>query len=90
MEIEFDPDKRRKIMLERGLDLADTWLVFDSSYVEIVDDGRDYGEVRHRFWGYLRGQRVSLVWTQLGKFRRIITVRNAHESEHKARRQTLD
>jgi uncharacterized DUF497 family protein len=88
--IEYDEAKRLKILEERGLDLADSVLVFMGSYAELVDDRQDYGEVRYRVWGFLGERRVSLVWTPRGNNRRIITMRYAHESEHEARQRTLD
>ncbi len=88
--IEYDEAKRLKILEERGLDLADSILVFMGSYVELADDRQDYGEVRYRVWGFLRERRVSLVWTPRGNNRRIITMRYAHESENHARQRTLD
>ncbi len=90
MEIEFDEAKRLKILEERGLDIAESGVVFDSEYVEIEDDRKDYGERRYRVWGFMHGQRVSLVWTPRDRSRRIITLRHAHEPEHKARFRTLD
>lgn len=90
ISIEYDEAKRLKILEERGLDLADAGLVFTGSYVELVDDRQDYGDVRYRVWGFLGDRRVSLVWTPRGNNRRIITMRYAHESEHQARQRTLD
>lgn len=89
-EVEFDEAKRQKILLERGLDLADASQVFAGDFVEIEDDRKDYGEARFRVWGYLRGERISLVWTPRGNRRRIITMRHAHEPEHYARLNALD
>jgi uncharacterized DUF497 family protein len=88
--IEYDEAKRLKILKERGLDLAESGLVFQGSYTELLDDRKDYGELRFRVWGYLHGQRVSVVWTPRGQNRRIITMRHAHEPEHSARHKTLD
>jgi uncharacterized protein len=90
MKIEYDETKRLKILKERGLDIAESGLVFEGDYVEIEDDRRDYGEIRYRVWGYLKGLRVSLVWTPRDGTRRIITLRHAHEPEHKARLNILD
>ena len=90
MKIEYDEAKRLKILEERGLDIAESSLVFEGEYVEIEDDRKDYGERRYRVWGYLNGQRVSLVWTPRDGNRRIIALRQAHEPEHKARLRTLD
>ncbi|MBA4748589.1 MAG: BrnT family toxin [Sphingopyxis sp.] len=90
MKIEFDPDKRLKILHERGIDIADAGAVFNGDYVEILDDRKDYGEVRYRVWGFLGVMRISLVWTPRGDRRRIITMRRAHEYEHEARRKAVD
>ena len=90
MEITFDEEKRRKILEERGLDIGESGLVFESDYVEIEDDRKDYGEQRFRVWGFINDKRVSLVWTPRDDSRRIITLRHAHEPEHKARFRTLD
>jgi uncharacterized protein len=90
MKLEFDETKRLKILEERGLDIADAKQVLEGEYVEIEDDRKDYGEKRYRVWGYLKGQRVSLVWTPRDDSRRIITLRHAHEEEHQARFNTMD
>ena len=88
--IEYDEAKRLRILEERGLDIAESGLVFRDNYVELADDRKDYGEPRFRVWGYLHGRRVSLVWTPRDEKRRIITMRHAHEQEHSARSKTLD
>lgn len=88
--ITFDSGKRANILDERGLDLADAQLVFASAHVQIVDDRKDYGEIRYRVFGHLNGRRVSLVWTPRDGTRRIITMRHAHDGEHKARFRSLD
>jgi uncharacterized protein len=90
MRITFDEAKRLKILKERGLDIAESGLVFEDEYVEIEDDRKDYGERRYRVWGFMHGERVSLVWTPRDGTRRIITLRHAHEPEHKTRFRTLD
>ncbi len=90
IEIEYDEAKRLKILEERGIDLADAGLVFEGEHSELLDDRKSYGEIRFRVWGYLHGRRVNLVWTPRGERRRIVTMRHAHEYEHKARHRTLD
>lgn len=89
-EIEFDEAKRRKILAERGIDMADSGKVFVGHYVEIEDDRKDYGETRFRVWGHLDGRRVSLVWTPRNGRRRIITMRYDHEREYEAWKTSLD
>ncbi|WP_374414595.1 BrnT family toxin [Novosphingobium colocasiae] len=90
MDIEFDDDKRQRILAERGVDMAAAGTVFAGEYVQIEDDRADYGETRYRVWGYIGNQRVHLVWTPRDGKRRIITIYPTHEREHKARFRTLD
>lgn len=90
IEIEYDEAKRLKILEERGIDLADAGLVFEGEYSQLLDDQHSYGETRFKVWGYLHGRRVNLVWTPRGERRRIVTMRYAHEKEHRAWHRTLD
>ena len=90
MKIEYDEEKRRKVLAERGVDMANAAEVFENEHVETEDDRADYGETRYRVWGYLRGQRVHLVWTPRDGKRRIITMYPTHEREHQARLGTMD
>ena len=90
MKISYDEKKRLKILTERGLDFEDTRHVFADDHYQIEDLRKDYGEVRFRVWGFLRGERVSFVWTPRDYGRRIITMRHAHEDEHKTRLNSLD
>ena len=46
MKISFDPPKREKTLEVRGLDFADTPIVFAGSVYEAVDERYDYGEER--------------------------------------------
>ncbi|GAB7550804.1 BrnT family toxin [Novosphingobium resinovorum] len=61
MRIEYDEAKRRKILAERGIDIADAHRVFADTHVQVLDDRKDYGETRYRVFGFLHGRRVSLV-----------------------------
>ena len=85
MKIEYDEEKRRKILTERGIDMAEAALVFDETHVEVEDHREDYGETRYRVWGFLHGRRGSLVRTPRGDIRRIITMSHAHDYEPAAR-----
>ncbi|MEE4453750.1 BrnT family toxin [Novosphingobium resinovorum] len=90
LRIEYDEAKRRKILAERGIDIADAHRVFADTHIQVLDDRKDYGETRYRVFGFLHGRRVSLVWTPRDGNRRIITIRHAHHGEHQARFRTLD
>ena len=54
MEISFDPAKRQWTLKNRGMDFADAALVFADDFVELLDDRKDYGEVRYRVFGKLK------------------------------------
>ena len=90
IEIEFDEVKRLKILAERGVDMAEAAAIFEGEHVEIEDSRAEYGETRYRVWGYIRNQRVHLVWTPRDGKRRIITMYPSHEREHQARLRNLD
>ena len=59
MRITFDPVKRAKTLAERGLDFADSALIFVGVTVEVEDTRRNYGERRIICYGLLAG-RLSL------------------------------
>ena len=61
MEISFDPAKRERTLLERGLDFLDAPEVFSALNYRFIDDRFDYGEEREVVIGYLRGRMVVVV-----------------------------
>jgi len=81
MQIEFDPDKRNKALIERGLDFARAGEVFAGVNVTAEDARFDYGEPRFTTVGVLDGRMVVMVWTPRGEARRIISMRKANERE---------
>ena len=46
MQILFDPAKRERALVDRGLDFADAALVFAGVTLEIEDTRKNYGETR--------------------------------------------
>lgn len=81
MRLTFDPAKRDKTLLERGLDFARAREVFAGVTVTMHDNRLDYGEDRHVTVGLLDGRVVVVVWTPRGRARRIISMRKANERE---------
>jgi len=81
MEITFDPAKQKWTLENRGLDFKDAALVFADDYVELLDDRKDYGEIRYRVFGKLKDRQVVIIWTPRGQSRRIISMRYAHDEE---------
>ena len=84
MKITFDPQKRLWTLSERGLDFAvDAAKVFSGRTVVSVDDRFDYGEVRYSSAGWLGARMVTVIWTQLGEARHIISMTFCHGREIK-------
>lgn len=81
MQISFDPAKRDKTLLERGLDFADAATVFAGHTYDLIDDRFDYGEERVITVGRLDARMVVLVWTQRGPARHVISMRKANDRE---------
>jgi uncharacterized protein len=83
MRIEFDPAKRDRTLQERGLDMARADEIFAGPTVTVVDDRRDYGEMRQITVGFLDGRMVFVAWTRRARARRIISLRKANDREQK-------
>jgi uncharacterized protein len=90
MEVSYDPEKRAKTLAERGLDFDDAVHVFAGTTIDLLDDRRDYGEVRWVTYGLLKGRMVALVWTPRGKARHVISMRKANDREKKIYEVQLD
>jgi uncharacterized protein len=81
MRITFDPEKRERTWIERGLAFEEAAAVFAGRHVTIPDDRKDYGEPRFLTFGMLEGRAVTLVWTPRADARRVISMRYANERE---------
>jgi uncharacterized DUF497 family protein len=81
MKIDYPHPKRDVTLAERGLDMARAAEIFDGPTLTVVDDRKDYGEIRQITIGFLDGRMVVMVWTQRGETRRIISLRKANERE---------
>ncbi|HWP00340.1 MAG TPA: BrnT family toxin [Methylococcus sp.] len=81
MKITFDPAKREKTLIDRGIDFADAVEIFAGPTFDFEDDRNDYGETRIITVGLLRGRMMIVVWTPRGNGRHIISMRKANERE---------
>lgn len=81
MRIIFDPVKREKTLIERGLDFARAGSVFAGISLTTDDCCQDYGETRCITIGHLDDRIVLVVWTLRDGARRIISMRKANERE---------
>ena len=84
MKIDYPHPKQDDTLAERGLDMARAAEIFDGTTLTVVDDRKDYGEIRQITIGFLDGRMVVMVWTQRGETRRIISLRKANEREQTA------
>jgi Uncharacterized protein conserved in bacteria len=81
MNLEFDPLKRDKTLLERGLDFARAIEVFDGLHFTGQDKRQNYEEDRFITIGRLDGDMIVLVWTPRGEARRVLSMRKANDRE---------
>jgi uncharacterized DUF497 family protein len=83
MRITFDPTKRDKALVERGLDFDDAALIFSGVTLEFEDTRKDYGETRVICYGMLEGRMIVVGYTPRGAVRHIYSMRKANEREQK-------
>jgi uncharacterized protein len=83
MQITCDEAKRLWTLNERGLDFEHAPFVFEGPHLTVIDERRDYGEVRYITVGYLEGRMVFVIWTQREENYHIISMRKANEREQR-------
>ncbi|ABB58660.1 BrnT family toxin [Synechococcus elongatus] len=81
MRITYDPVKRDKTLLERGLDFESAIEVFAGLTLEVEDTRRDYGEKRVLCVGFLDGRMVMVGYTPRGRTRHIFSMRKCNARE---------
>jgi uncharacterized protein len=81
MRVSYDPSKREKALVDRGLDFEDALVVFDGLTVEVEDTRKDYGEKRIICYGLLAGRMVVVGYTPRGTVRHIFSMRKANDRE---------
>lgn len=81
MEICFDPTKRQKTLIERGIDFADAGALFDDPSYTVADDRFDYPEPRFLTFGMLDGRLMIAAWTPTESGVRVISMRKCNERE---------
>lgn len=80
MAIEFDPNKDDENVQRHGLSFVN-FAGFDTEPVVVLDDRRDYGEVRYRAFGQIGGKGHMIAYTLRGENVRLISFRRAHDRE---------
>ena len=81
MPIEFDPAKRRRVLQERGLDLALCDEVFARFHLTRRDEAHSDEEARFTTLGLIGETVVIVIWTPRESHRRIITMWKANDRE---------
>ena len=81
MDFEFDPDKSERNEAERGFDFLYASRVFEGRTVSFADDRANYGEVRMIAIGMIDGKLYTVVYTDRGDVRRIISAHRASRQE---------
>ncbi|GGL66475.1 BrnT family toxin [Wenxinia marina] len=81
MDVEYDEDKRRRILAERGLDVALAAEIWEGPHLDFPDMRQDYRENRIVTVGYIGARLAIVVWTERGSRRRVISMRKANERE---------
>jgi uncharacterized DUF497 family protein len=81
MRVTFDPTKRAKTLVERGLDFEDAAIVFRGTTVELEDTRKNYGEKRIICYGLLSGRLVVIGYTPRDAARHVFSMRKANDRE---------
>lgn len=76
---DFDPAKAAINLAKHGVSLA-RWVDLDMKKT-VVDDRRDYGEVRYRAYGFIEGVAYCLTFTDRNGRVRPISLRRMHSKE---------
>lgn len=84
MEFDWDPGKCARNVAERSIDFADVVSGFaDPNRRIVVDDRKDYGEVRYNMLAAVRGRGFHITFTQRGRIAWIISARKANKREQR-------
>jgi uncharacterized DUF497 family protein len=90
LKLTWDEAKRRLTIAMRGLDFADSALVFAGRTMTLPDERKAYGEPRYITAGWLNDRFVVIVWTPRKDGRRIISMRYGHAEEEDHWRNQMD
>jgi uncharacterized DUF497 family protein len=95
MRFEWDPEKSKANLKERGFDFAFAAQIFDGPILAKRDRRRDYGEVRMVATGLADEIALTTVYTDRiaddgETVRRIISARRSNRRERKAYQAALD
>src|SRR5438105_3230391 len=78
---EWDPNKELENVRKHGIDFTTATRIWAGSFVEKVDDRRDYAEIRIIATSEANGRLLVVVFTWRADRRRIISARRANSRE---------
>jgi len=81
MIFEWDEAKSQRDAVDRHLPYDLAVVMFDAPTLETIDGRRDYGEIRIKAIGTVRGICMVCIFTDRGEVRRIISLRLANRKE---------
>ena len=87
---EWDEEKNRKNLSERGLSFDDAEAVFAGPCVTFEDTREDYGEQRLITFGLLEGRLVVIAHTPREENIRIISMRKGNDREQETYQERLE
>jgi uncharacterized protein len=90
MKLSWDENKRQKVLLERGLNMADVPEMFEHTHFTDQDSRIDYGEIRQVTTGFLNARLCVVVWTLREAVHHIISLRKANDREKASFKKRVD
>ena len=84
MNFDFDPAKDAKIRAQRGFGFAEAVAIFAGRVLEQQDTRQEYGETRMVAIGQAGGIFYTVVYTDRGDVRRLITTWSSNRKEREA------
>ena len=83
MEISFDPRKSERNLEERGIAFEDVARFNFGTAIYVIDERRNYGELRVRALGFIDEVLFALVYTMRNRTLRVISLRRASRRERR-------
>jgi hypothetical protein len=83
MDVEYDDAKDAANRAKHGVSLVLGAAVLENPLGELVDDRRDYGEIRINAFGLVAGRLFACTYTIRDGARRVISVRRASRQEQR-------
>jgi uncharacterized DUF497 family protein len=72
-DFEWDIDKSEETYQRRGFDFEFACRLFEDPHYREREENRDYGEERVVSYGIIDGIHITVIWTERGSRRRIIS-----------------